>query len=387
MNKIIEFYNPVKIIFGIGSLETVGVEAKNLGNKALIVLGKKSIRKYGILGKLIHLLETNDVKFTIYEGIESDPSVKTIDKGKIYAKKEKCNLVIAIGGGSVLDAGKAISALITNQGSAADYQEIDGMGRNFLQKTVPFIAIPTTSGTGSEVTRNAVITNIEKGLKKSIRDDKLFPEIALIDPELTISLPPKATAICGGDALTQCIESYLGKKSQKLTDILALQGIELIGKSLIECVKNGNNLQARKDMSMAALLSGICLSNSGLGIAHALSHPLGVYYKIPHGLSCAVLLPLVMEYALSFNAKKIKNIAQSLGVNTSGLSDEKAGIAAIEKVHFILLNIGIEKNLHSWQIQETDFPRLIKDAQGSNLYNSPGKICDDDLIKLLLRIK
>ena len=245
MNKIIEFYNPVKIIFGTGSLNKVGLEAKKLGDKALIALGKSSIRKHGILNKLLYLLKENEVKYVIYENIESDPSVETIDEGANFARKENCNLVIAIGGGSVLDAGKAISAMINNQGSVAEYQEIKGMGKKFLYKTAPFIAIPTTSGTGSEATKNAVITNMNRGLKKSIRDPKLIPEIALVDPELTISLPSRITAICGGDAVTQCIESYLGKKSQKFTDLFALYGIELIGRSLVKAVKEGDNLEAR----------------------------------------------------------------------------------------------------------------------------------------------
>jgi len=296
LNKVSEFYAPGKIIFGPGGLSQVGVEAKRLGIKILVVLGRSAMRKSGALDRLIHLLEDNNLEYIIYENIPSDPTAETVDTGASLARKEICNLVIALGGGSVLDAGKAISAMATNEGSVADYQEIEGKGRKLKTKPLPFIAIPTTSGTGSEATSNAVITNTKLALKKSIRDFSLIPEVALVDPELTLSLPPLTTAICGGDALTQCIESYLGKKSQEITDALALHAIELIGKSLVKAVKDGKNLEARKDMAMAALLSGLCLSNSGLGAAHALSHPLGVYYKIPHGLSCAVLLPYVIEY-------------------------------------------------------------------------------------------
>lgn len=386
MKKNFDFYNPVKIIFGIGCLKQVGVEAEKLGNKALIVLGKKSIRESGILDKLIHSLKMHGVNFTFYENVLSDPSVEMVDHGTKIAIKENCNLVIAIGGGSVLDAGKAISAMITHPGSVAEYQEIKGMKKQFHHKIIPCIAIPTTSGTGSEVTKNAVITNTKKGLKKSIRDNKLFPEIALIDPELTVSLPPKETAVCGGDALTQCIESYLGRKSQYFTDILALKGIELVSRNLVKCVKEGNNLKARSGMSMAALLSGICLSNSGLGIAHALSHPLGVHYKIPHGLSCAVLLPLVMENNLPLTAKKQKKIAQSLGANIHGLSDTKAGFAAIKKVQHIFLNIGIENNLSLWRIKESDFPKIIQESQGGNLANNPGNVSEEDLHHILSKI-
>lgn len=386
MIKVGEFYTPGKIIFGPGGLSQVGTEEKRLGNKALIVLGRSAMRKSGVLDRLTRLLKKNNLEYTIYENIPSDPTVETVDTGASLARKGSCNLVIALGGGSVLDTGKAISAMVTNEGSVADYHEIEGKGKKFQHKTLPFIAIPTTSGTGSEATRNAVITNTKLGLKKSIRDLWLIPEVALVDPELTLSLPPHITAICGGDALTQCIESYLGKKSQEITDALALHAIGLIGKSLVKAVKEGENLEARKDMAMAALLSGLCLSNSGLGAAHALSHPLGIYYKIPHGLSCAVLLPYVMEYNLPVVTKKLAKIAQSLGEDLSLLSETEAAQRAVEKIKEILSAIGIKKNLSEWEIKKEDFSQLINGAQGGSLNNNPRDTSDEDLIKLLYKM-
>lgn len=386
MIKVGEFYTPGKIIFGPGGLSQVGTEEKRLGNKALIVLGRSAMRKNGALDRLTRLLKKNNLEYTIYENIPSDPTVETVDTGASLARKGSCNLVIALGGGSVLDTGKAISAMVTNEGSVADYHEIEGKGKKFQHKTLPFIAIPTTSGTGSEATRNAVITNTKLGLKKSIRDLWLIPEVALVDPELTLSLPPHITAICGGDALTQCIESYLGKKSQEITDALALHAIGLIGKSLVKAVKEGENLEARKDMAMAALLSGLCLSNSGLGAAHALSHPLGIYYKIPHGLSCAVLLPYVMEYNLPVVTKKLAKIAQSLGEDLSLLSETEAAQRAVEKIKEILSAIGIKKNLSEWEIKKEDFSQLINGAQGGSLNNNPRDTSDEDLIKLLYKM-
>ena len=360
MIKIGEFYAPGKIIFGPGGLSQIDAEAKRLGNKVMVVLGRGAMRKNGILDRLTRLLKKNNSEYIIYENIPSDPTVETVDTGVSLARKGSCNLVIALGGGSVLDTGKAISAMVTNEGSVADYQEIEGKGRKFQHKPIPFIAIPTTSGTGSEATKNAVITNTKLDLKKSIRDPWLIPEVALVDPELTLSLPPHITAICGGDALTQCIESYLGEKSQEITDALALHAIRLIGRSLVKEVKEGKNLEARKDMAMSALLSGLCLSNSGLGAAHALSHPLGVYYKIPHGLSCAVLLPYVMEYNLPIVTKRLAKIAECLGENISSLSETEAAHRAVEKIKEILFQAGIKSNLSEWEIKEEDFPQLIK---------------------------
>ena len=386
MSKVGEFYAPGKIIFGPGELSQVGIEAKRLGSKALVVSGKSAMRNSGVLDRLTHLLKENNLEYVIYENIPSDPAVETIDTGTDFARKEKCNLIIALGGGSVLDSGKAISAMVTNKGSVADYQEIEGKGRKFQYKTLPFIAIPTTSGTGSEATKNAVITNPEFNLKKSIRDPMLIPEVALVDPELTLSLPPHITAISGGDALTQCIESYLGKKSQEITAALALHAIGLIGKSLVKAVNDGKNLEARKNMAMAALLSGLCLSNSGLGAVHALSHPLGVYYKIPHGLSCTVLLPYVMEYNLPVVTKKMVKIAESLGENISSLSEIEAAQRAAEKIKEILTAVRIKENLFGWKIKEEDFPQLIKGAKGGSLNNNPRDTSDEDLIELLYKM-
>lgn len=386
MNKIEEFYAPGKIIFGKGGLSQAGSEAKRLGSKILVVLGRSAMRKSGALDRLTHLLKEKNLEYIIYENVPSDPTVETVDTGASLARKGNCNLVIALGGGSVLDTGKAISAMVTNEGSVADYQEIEGKGRKFKTKPIPFIAIPTTSGTGSEATRNAVITNTKLGLKKSIRDLCLIPEVALVDPELTLSLTPRITAICGGDALTQCVESYLGKKSQEITDALALHAIGLIGKSLVKAVKEGKNLEARKDMAMAALLSGLCLSNSGLGAVHALSHPLGVYYKIPHGLSCAVLLPYVMEYNQPVVTKKLAKIAECLGENISSLSETEAAQRAVEKIKEILTVVGIKENLSEWKIKEEDFPKLIKGAKGGSLNNNPRGTSDEDLIELLYKM-
>jgi alcohol dehydrogenase class IV len=385
LNKVREFYTPGKIIFGSGGLSQVGAEAKRLGNKALVVLGRSAMRKSGALDHLTYLLREKNLEYIIYENIPSDPTVEIVDKGANLAKKGKCNLTIALGGGSVLDTGKAISAMVTNEGSVADYQEIEGKGRKFQYKTIPFIAIPTTSGTGSEATSNAVITNTELSLKKSIRDPWLIPEVALVDPELTLFLPPHITATCGGDALTQCIESYLGKKSQEISDALALHAIGLIGKSLVKAVKEGKNLKARKDMAMAALLSGLCLSNSGLGAVHALSHPLGVYYKIPHGLSCTVLLPYVMEFNLSVVTKKMTKIAQSLGENISLLSEKEASQRAVDKIKEIFSQVGIKSNLSEWGIKEEDFSKIIKGSKGGSLNNNPRETSDEDLFELLYK--
>ena len=386
MIKVEEFCTPGKIIFGPGGLSQVGAEAKRLGNKVLVVLGRSAMRKSGALNRLTRLLKENNLEYIVYENIPSDPTVETVDNGANFARKEGCNLVIALGGGSVLDTGKAISAMVTNEGSVADYQEIEGKGRKFKTKPIPFIAIPTTSGTGSEATKNAVITNTKLGLKKSIRDPWLIPEIALVDPELTLSLPPYVTAICGGDALTQCVESYLGKKSQEITDALALHAIGLIGKNLVKTVKDGKNLEARKNMAMAALLSGLCLSNSGLGAAHALSHPLGVYYKIPHGLSCAVLLPYVMEYNLPVVTKRLTKIAQSLGEDISILSETENAQRAVDKVKDLLTQAGIKSNLSEWEIKKDNFSQLVKGSKGGSLNNNPRDVSDEDLIELLYKI-
>ncbi len=285
-----EFATPTRIIFGQGVIREIGPLAKSLGQRTLVVTGSTSRRAEPLL---VLLQEHGIDGFTF--SVPGEPEVQTIQDGFTAAKRGRCDFVIAIGGGSALDAGKAIAAMMTNPGDPLDYLEIIGRGKPLQQPPAPFIAIPTTAGTGSEVTRNSVLASPEHRLKVSLRSPLMAPRIALVDPELTLDLPPDLTASTGLDALTQLIEPYVCNRANPVTDALCLEGVERAARSLRVAFGNGRDTQAREDMSLVSLYGGLALSNAGLGAVHGLAGPIGGMFNAPHGAVCAALLPGVME--------------------------------------------------------------------------------------------
>jgi alcohol dehydrogenase class IV len=230
--------------------------------------------------------------------VPGEPEVETVRRGVALARQEQCDLVISFGGGSALDAGKAIAAMLTNEGELLDYLEVIGRGKAVGRASAPFIAIPTTAGTGSEVTRNAVLASPEHRVKVSLRSPLLLPRIALVDPELTHDLPPSITASTGLDALTQLIEPYVCSRPNPMTDALCVEGMRRAGRSLRAAFQNGRHAAAREDMAVASLFGGLALANAGLGAVHGFAGPVGGMFPAPHGAVCAALLPHVMEMNL-----------------------------------------------------------------------------------------
>lgn len=289
MVKRFEFSTSGRIIFGRGSLQEVGTIAHGLGRRALVVTGRDPSRSAGLDGPL-GALDVQSWKFSL----PGEPTVGDIRSGAAQAKALGADLVIAFGGGSALDGGKAIAALATNPGDPATYLEVIGRGCPLERRPLPCIAIPTTAGTGSEATRNAVLRSPEHGLKVSLRHAWMLPEVALVDPELTFDLPPEITASTGLDALTQLVEPFLSLRANPMTDALCLEGLRRAAGSLLRAWKEGHDLRAREDMALASLLGGMALANAGLGAVHGLAAPLGGLRPIPHGAACAALLPHVL---------------------------------------------------------------------------------------------
>lgn len=285
-----EFATAQRIVFGSGVIQEVGHLANALGKRPLVVTGRDSSRCSG----LIDLLGSQGLQMQRFS-LSGEPTVSDIRSGVSYARSVNADLIIAFGGGSALDGGKAIAALVTNQGDPVQYLEVIGQGRALERHPLPCIAIPTTAGTGSEVTRNAVLTSPEQGLKVSLRHSWMLPRVALVDPELTLDLPPEITASTGLDALTQLIEPFVSTRSNPMTDALCLEGLRRVAGSLHQAWESGHNLKAREDMALASLLGGLALANSGLGAVHGLAAPLGGLRPIPHGVACAALLPHVLE--------------------------------------------------------------------------------------------
>jgi alcohol dehydrogenase class IV len=285
-----EFATAGRIIFGRGASRQLPELARGLGSAALLVVGRDSRRH----DTLRQSLDQSGVRCLIFN-VNEEPTVDLVDEARERALTESCELVIAVGGGSVIDTGKAVAAMLSHPGEVLDYLELVGGGRTLSRPCAPCIAVPTTAGTGAEVTRNAVLGVPEHKVKASLRSQYMLPQVAILDPELTLSLPPSITAYTGMDALTQLIEPFVSSAATPLTDGLCREGLKGAARSLVAAYRNGTDLSAREDMSAAALMSGMALANAKLGAVHGLAGVLGAYTGHHHGAICARLLPLVMD--------------------------------------------------------------------------------------------
>jgi alcohol dehydrogenase class IV len=289
-----EFATATRIVFGAGTIQEAGHLAKELGKRGLVVTGRDASRA----APLLKALAAENITASTFS-FSGEPELLTIQRGVEAARRERCDFVIGFGGGSALDAAKAIAAMLTNNGDLLDYLEVIGAGRALTQPSAPFIAIPTTAGTGSEVTRNAVLSSPEHRVKVSLRSPLMLAKVALVDPILTYALPPALTASTGLDALTQLIEPYVSSRANPITDALCVEGLRRAARSLRTAVENGANLAAREDMALASLFGGLALANAGLGAVHGFAGPIGGMFPAPHGAVCAALLPHVMQANLS----------------------------------------------------------------------------------------
>lgn len=382
MINIYNFSLPVRLVMGGGSLERLPTLTRDLGRKVLLVTGQTALRKIGILDRVLGMLAEEDLEVALFDRVESEPSTKTVDKGARLAKEESCQVVIGLGGGSAIDAAKAIAGIANKDGSVEEYQT----GRRLESPGLPFIAIPTTSGTGAEVTPNAVLINRDKKVKKSFRDSHLFARLAIIDPELTLSLPPKITAYSGMDALCQSIESFISLGSNPLTDSLSIKAIELIGRSLLKAYQDGSDIQARTEMSYGALLAGIALFNARMGVIHGIAHPFGAMYSLGHGLVCGVLLPYGMEFNLDVAYGKYARIASIFGEGLNKDKEMEGAKLAISRIRELLARLNFPKGLKELGAKEEDFPHITRESMPSgSLRANPKKTFEDDVIEILKR--
>jgi alcohol dehydrogenase class IV len=289
-----DFFCVARIVFGRGTLDRIGPLCAGFGRRALVVTNAGQRGDGGVVDRLESLLDAAGVTVTCCQQ-RGEPTVADVEQALQAARSAACDLVVGLGGGSAIDAAKAVAGLLTNPGSPLDYMEVVGQGQPLRQPAAPWIAVPTTAGTGAEATRNAVIGCTEKKSKASLRSEHLLARIAVVDPELAVSAPPEVTAASGLDALCQLIESYTSNRAQPMTDALALQGVSLAAPALPRVCADGKDLDAREAMALAALLSGITLANAGLGAVHGFAAPLGANFPIPHGTICAALLPHVVS--------------------------------------------------------------------------------------------
>jgi alcohol dehydrogenase class IV len=287
-----EFATAGRIVFGTGALTEIGSVVRGLGRRAFVVTGKDPARAQPLLERLAAAApEIGIATFSI----EGEPTTRDVMRGRARARVEQCDFVIGFGGGSALDAGKAIAALMTNTGDLFDHLEVVGRGQPLKNASAPFVAIPTTAGTGSEVTRNSVLSSPAHQVKASLRSPLMLPRVAIVDPALTHGLPPALTASTGLDALTQVIEPYVSSRANPLTDAFCVDGIRRAAHSLRRAVENGRDAEAREDMALASVFGGLALANAGLGAVHGFANPIGGMFPAPHGAICGALLPHVIE--------------------------------------------------------------------------------------------
>lgn len=351
------FQIPCKIIYGKGCTKNVGQEAKKYGNKAMIVTGRKSSKKSGALDAVIESLKKSSIDYIVFDNVKSDPDVETVDKGSNLAVEENIEVIIALGGGSPLDAAKAMSVMATNGGSISEYEF-----KNPEKEGIPVIAIPTTAGTGSEVSKFVVITDEKRKIKMLIGGNTMLPKVAMLDEELTLTCPPSVTAATGMDALTHAIESYISKVSQPITDMYALSAIKLISQNLNKAVLNGSNMEARRLMILGQMFAGMAFSNASVALVHAMSRPLGAYFGVPHGLANAMLLPEVMKYNRPAVQEKFKVIAEAMGEKTDNLSVRDASFLAVKAVKDLYSELGLPYKLKDVGVKEEAISKMANDA-------------------------
>ncbi len=377
-----DFTTAGRIIFGTGTITKLPALAGPFGKKALIVCGADPQR----IAPYVENLHQENLT-TIPFSISGEPSISVIEAAVELARSNQCEMVIGIGGGSVLDAGKAIAILLTNPGAPLDYLEIIGSGKPLTHNPVPYIAVPTTAGTGAEVTANAVIESPSHRIKVSLRSPSMLPRIALVDPALTINMPPRLTAYTGLDALTQVMEPYVSHLATPITDIFCREGITLVSQALVVAFDNGNNLEARESMSLASLYGGLALANAKLGAVHGFAGPFGGMYKAPHGAVCAALLPHVMEaniHALQLRTpthpslSRYQDVARLLTGNRQ--ADIMDGPAAIKKMTTAFSIPGLQ----SYGLQPEEMELLIEKAeQASSMQGNPIKLSRQELEAIL----
>jgi len=377
-----EFATAGRIIFGPGTHEEFGSIAGEFGKRTFVVHGSNAARAKPLLASI----EAANIEYSCFE-VRGEPTVEQIAEGVNQARLAKSELIIGFGGGSVIDSAKAIAGLVTNPGAILDYLEVIGKGKQLAVPALACVAIPTTAGTGAEVTRNAVLASLEHQIKVSLRSAFLLPRIAIVDPTLTIDLPCSVTASTGLDALTQLIEPYVSIRANPVTDGLCIEGMRRVARSLRRAYERGQDLAAREDMALASLFGGLSLANAGLGAVHGFAAPIGGMFHAPHGAICAALLPHVMRVNLralrgrlpdSDSLRRYDSVAKIL----TG-SNEATAIDGVNWVSELCKAVQVP-GLRAYGVTVRDSSALVaKAAKASSMKANPIVLTEDELTEAL----
>lgn len=383
-----DFVAPHQIVFGWGRRREVGRLARSLGRRAFVICGSQALADHGLLGQITDAIRAEGTEVVATETIEHEPEVGNVDRTAARFRGEgicREDLILAVGGGSAIDLGKAVAAMATNDQSPTvqDYLEGVGRGLEIDNEPLPLLAMPTTAGTGCEATMNAVISSYDPPFKKSLRDRRLVPRIALVDPELTVTAPPPVTAASGMDAITQLFESYLTRAPQPIPQALALHGLRLATAAIVEAVENGSSRPAREKMSHAALLSGMALANSGLGFAHGVAPALGVHCRVPHGVACALMLPAALRVNCEVRQAEMARMAHLLFNKPRTIPPAEAVDALVAEVERLCDRVGVPRRLSQVGVSAEQIPAIVKNSRGSSMSKNPRDVSDAELTRIL----
>ncbi len=374
--KNFRYQVPTIIEFGQGSVKQLADHVRNLGGTNVLLVGDPGVSKAGIVQKLEQPLVDAGIPYTVFTEVGVEATIESVDSGTALAKSRGCDIVVGVGGGSALDTAKSIALMLVHPGNIRDYVGLDKV----TGPGAPIIAVPTTAGTGSEITRFSVLS--DKGAKAKLSVGSMYncPTIALCDPELTLTLPAHITAATGMDALTHALESYVNKATQPISEALSIQSMKLVAKSLRVAVVQGENLDARYDMLMASTIAAMAFNSTRLGLAHALAIPLGAHFNIPHGVVNAILLPEVMQYNIIGNTDKFIEIAKIFGEKIDHLPKREAAEKAVKAVRQLKEDIGITQTLTDFGVEEEHLDMIVEEAiLSGNVPVNPVKPTLEDL--------
>lgn len=358
------FFIPTVNLMGAGCLTEAADAVKAHGFKKALIVTDKVLSQIGMVKQVADLLAQRDIDSVVFDGTQPNPTIGNVEAGLALLKDGECDFVISLGGGSPHDCAKGIALVASNGGKIADYEGVDQSAKPQL----PLVAINTTAGTASEMTRFCIITDEARHIKMAIVDKNTTPLMSVNDPELMLAKPASLTAATGMDALTHAIEAYVSTAATPITDAVAIKAIELIQAHLRTAVKDGQNIEAREQMAYAQFMAGMAFNNASLGYVHAMAHQLGGFYDLPHGVCNAVLLPHVQRYNAQVCPERLKDVAKAMGVNVEGMTAEQGAEAALEAIQALSQDVGIPAGLQELGAKEEDIAVLadnaLKDACG-----------------------
>ncbi|MFB5661333.1 iron-containing alcohol dehydrogenase [Alteribacillus sp. HJP-4] len=374
------FFMPTKVVSGIGKAKETGELLKGYQARKVFVVTDKGIVNTGILNEIIDSLHQNGMESFVFDEVEPNPNSELIVKATRALRENQCGLLLAVGGGSSIDTAKAAAVMAKNKGAILDYE---GVGK-IPEPPLPVAAIPTTAGTGSEVTNSTVITNEKTLFKAAVVSEYLFPDLAVLDPQLSIGCPAGITASTGMDALTHGIESYVSKNANPISRALAIRSIKMIGENIEKAYFSGTDMTSRINMLEASMMAGFAFSQSRLGAVHAISQSFGGVFNIPHGIANSVLLPYVIQFNLPACLEQMKDIADALGADTTGMNEKHAAEQVLERVITLNASLQIPNNIKDLGVSMEQLPKLVQDSMASgNVIVNPRLINEEQVQKLI----